>query len=145
MQFYSIFQTLWLQIVQDLFGHLTYIPWKSAITDANIKFTQLSIDLEKDIGELKTMVNAPSSTSSVEILETGCSATLTAKESVVDVNPCGMKQADSSATMQDVCFDPDRMLCCSVENGHTLVHGVGGRGYGLAATAVTAGCYQWKV
>ena len=50
-----------------------------------------------------------------------------------------------SVSMQDVSFDPDKMMCCSIENGHTLVHGVGGRGYGLGATPVSSGCYQWKV
>ena len=48
-------------------------------------------------------------------------------------------------TMLDVTFDPDKTLCCSVESGHTLVHSPGGRGYGLAATPITSGCYQWKV
>ena len=47
--------------------------------------------------------------------------------------------------MQDVSFDTDKTLCCSVENAHTLVHGSGGRGYGLGATAISSGCYQWKV
>ncbi len=46
---------------------------------------------------------------------------------------------------QAASFDPDKTLCCKVENGHTLVHGSGGRGYGLGATAITSGCYQWKV
>ncbi len=46
---------------------------------------------------------------------------------------------------QDASFDPDKTLCCKVENGHTLVHGTGGRGYGLGATCISSGCYQWKV
>ncbi|XP_013415684.1 probable E3 ubiquitin-protein ligase HERC1 isoform X1 [Lingula anatina] len=45
---------------------------------------------------------------------------------------------------QEALFDPDKSLNCSVENGHTLVHGAGGRGYGLGTTGVTSGCYQWK-
>ncbi len=52
---------------------------------------------------------------------------------------------ENTVAMQEVTFDPDKSLCCSVENGHTLVHGAGGRGYGLGATAISSGCYQWKV
>lgn len=32
-----------------------------------------------------------------------------------------------------------------MENGQILTHGSGGKGYGLASTGVTSGCYQWKV
>lgn len=47
--------------------------------------------------------------------------------------------------LQMASFDPDRCLSCSVESGHTLVHGTGSRGYGLGTTLMTSGCYQWKV
>ena len=47
--------------------------------------------------------------------------------------------------MHEASFDPDKCLYCKVENGHTLVHGAGGRGYGLGAPPITSGCYQWKV
>lgn len=53
--------------------------------------------------------------------------------------------SENCLSVQDVAFDPDRMMCCSIENGHTLVHGVGGRGYGLGATPIVSGCYQWRV
>lgn len=42
-------------------------------------------------------------------------------------------------------FDPEKAQCCIVENGQVLTHGSGGKGYGLASTGVTSGCYQWKV
>lgn len=32
-----------------------------------------------------------------------------------------------------------------VENGQGLTHGSGGKGYGLASTGISSGCYQWKV
>lgn len=51
---------------------------------------------------------------------------------------------DDNLPVQEVGFDPDKCVCCSVEGGHTLVHGPGGRGYGLGSTPITAGCYQWK-
>ena len=46
---------------------------------------------------------------------------------------------------QDVSFDPNKLFSCTIENGDILVHGSGGRGYGLAAMAITSGCYMWKV
>ena len=52
---------------------------------------------------------------------------------------------DDGIALQDAVFDPEKTVCCSVEGGHTLLHGSGGRGYGLGATGITAGCYQWKV
>ena len=55
------------------------------------------------------------------------------------------KAPDDLMATQDASFDPDKTLCCKVENGHTLMHGTGGRGYGLGATCITSGCYQWKV
>ena len=54
-------------------------------------------------------------------------------------------EEDQLMAMQEALFDGDRTLCCKVEAGHTLVHGSGGRGYGLGATAIASGCYQWKV
>lgn len=52
---------------------------------------------------------------------------------------------DSAVAATETSFDPDKSLNCSVEGSHTLVHGSGGRGYGLASTPITYGCYQWKV
>ena len=53
--------------------------------------------------------------------------------------------AEDTMATQEASFDPDKTLCCTVENSHTLIHGAGGRGYGLGGTPVTSGCYQWKV
>lgn len=47
--------------------------------------------------------------------------------------------------VHDVGFDAGKCVKCTVEGGSTLVHGAGGRGYGLGAQAIRAGCYQWKV
>ena len=57
----------------------------------------------------------------------------------------GTKVTEDLMATQDASFDPDKCLCCKVESGHTLVHGTGGRGYGLGATCISSGCYQWKV
>ncbi|RZF45317.1 hypothetical protein LSTR_LSTR012229, partial [Laodelphax striatellus] len=50
---------------------------------------------------------------------------------------------DENVPIYDTSFDVDKCLCCTVENEHTLVHGNGGRGYGLGNTPFTSGCYQW--
>lgn len=59
-------------------------------------------------------------------------------------NPPVIKSVNSRSLLE-ISFDSDKMLNCSVENGQTLVHGAGGRGYGVAGLPVSNGCYQWKV
>lgn len=54
-------------------------------------------------------------------------------------------ESEDDVATQEALFDPDKLVCCCIENGHTLVHGSGGRGYGLGATPISSGCYQWKV
>ncbi|XP_061887279.1 probable E3 ubiquitin-protein ligase HERC1 isoform X3 [Entelurus aequoreus] len=44
----------------------------------------------------------------------------------------------------DFSFDPHKLICCSLESGNVLSHGTGGKGYGLATTAITSGCFIWK-
>ncbi|KAG2466568.1 HERC1 ligase, partial [Polypterus senegalus] len=44
----------------------------------------------------------------------------------------------------DFSFDPDKLICCTMESGNILAHGSGGKGYGLATTAITSGCFIWK-
>ncbi|KAK7862054.1 hypothetical protein R5R35_011478 [Gryllus longicercus] len=51
---------------------------------------------------------------------------------------------EENVPVQEMGFDVEKCLCCTVEGGQTLVHGPGGRGYGLGNTAITSGCYQWK-
>ena len=58
----------------------------------------------------------------------------------------GSKESPSdNLPTQEAAFDPEKTYCCTVENGCTLVHGAGGRGYGLGSMAISSGCYQWKV
>ncbi|XP_071450243.1 probable E3 ubiquitin-protein ligase HERC1 [Hetaerina americana] len=54
------------------------------------------------------------------------------------------EMSEENVPVPDMGFDPDKCLCCSVEHNQMLVHGTGGRGYGLGNTAITSGCYQWK-
>ncbi|XP_076014530.1 putative E3 ubiquitin-protein ligase HERC1 isoform X2 [Genypterus blacodes] len=44
----------------------------------------------------------------------------------------------------DFSFDPQKLICCSLESGNILSHGSGGKGYGLATAAITSGCFIWK-
>lgn len=60
-------------------------------------------------------------------------------------NPEMTDNSEDLMAMHEATFDHDKTLYCKVENGHTLVHGAGGRGYGLGSTPIVSGCYQWKV
>ncbi|KAM8827696.1 putative E3 ubiquitin-protein ligase HERC1 isoform 4-T4 [Spinachia spinachia] len=51
---------------------------------------------------------------------------------------------DECIPIGDFSFDPHKIICCSLESGNILSHGSGGKGYGLATTAITAGCFIWK-
>lgn len=55
------------------------------------------------------------------------------------------EEEDENLPIQEVSFDPEKAQCCLVESGQILTHGSGGKGYGLASTGVSSGCYQWKV
>ncbi|XP_063102834.1 probable E3 ubiquitin-protein ligase HERC1 [Cavia porcellus] len=55
-----------------------------------------------------------------------------------------LEEEDENLPIQEVSFDPEKAQCCLVENGQVLTHGSGGKGYGLASTGITSGCYQWK-
>ncbi|XP_053490210.1 probable E3 ubiquitin-protein ligase HERC1 isoform X6 [Ictalurus furcatus] len=54
------------------------------------------------------------------------------------------EEEEENLPVQEVIFDPEKAQCCVVENGQGLTHGSGGKGYGLAATGISSGCYQWK-
>ncbi|XP_051919775.1 probable E3 ubiquitin-protein ligase HERC1 isoform X1 [Hippocampus zosterae] len=51
---------------------------------------------------------------------------------------------EENLPIQELSFDPEKAQCCVVENGQGLTHGSGGKGYGLASTGISSGCYQWK-
>lgn len=53
--------------------------------------------------------------------------------------------SNESVPVHDMGFDPEKCLNCVVEGNLTLVHGLGGRGYGLGTKAIRYGCYQWKI
>lgn len=52
---------------------------------------------------------------------------------------------DECIPIGDFSFDPHKLMCCTLESGNILSHGSGGKGYGLATTAITSGCFIWKV
>ncbi|XP_078541321.1 putative E3 ubiquitin-protein ligase HERC1 isoform X2 [Lissotriton helveticus] len=66
------------------------------------------------------------------------------KEQEMKLQQGEVEEEDENLPIQEVSFDPEKAQCCLVENGQILTHGSGGKGYGLASTAVTSGCYQWK-
>ncbi|KAM3600471.1 uncharacterized protein V6R79_024041 [Siganus canaliculatus] len=51
---------------------------------------------------------------------------------------------DECIPIGDFSFDPHKIICCSLESGNVLCHGTGGKGYGLATTSITSGCFIWK-
>ncbi|KAL0271708.1 UNVERIFIED_CONTAM: hypothetical protein PYX00_008714 [Menopon gallinae] len=44
----------------------------------------------------------------------------------------------------DVAFDSEKCFRASIENNQTVTHGSAEKGYALANTAITSGCYKWK-
>ncbi|XP_043542936.1 probable E3 ubiquitin-protein ligase HERC1 isoform X3 [Chiloscyllium plagiosum] len=69
---------------------------------------------------------------------------LTKKEKEVDKALETEDKEDDNIPIKEFSFDPDKMVCCSLESGNVLSHGAGGKGYGLATTAITSGCFHWK-
>ncbi|GAB1606906.1 hypothetical protein Ahia01_000973300, partial [Argonauta hians] len=105
-------------IVQRLFHDMAQHMWFVPVVLANQQTLARKTELMEKIDEVEKTD-----------LATGCSAPTSKSETL---------------TKQSTTFDPDKTLCCSVENGHTLVHGPGGKGYGLGNMQITSGCYQWK-
>ncbi|XP_047741202.1 probable E3 ubiquitin-protein ligase HERC1 [Hyalella azteca] len=106
------------QIVRKLFTQLGLYMWVIAPAQAHLQATKLMEKLNKH----KKILSSPNL-----IYD--------------DTRP---DSPEDNLLVQEVGFDPEKLLCCSVEGGHTLVHGPGGRGYGLGSTPITSGCFQWK-
>ncbi|ESP05641.1 hypothetical protein LOTGIDRAFT_181433 [Lottia gigantea] len=105
------------EVIEKLFDCLYINMWKVPAAIAKMEARKKKEDL---LQKLETL-----STSSRETTPT--------PESSID-----------SIHMQGAAFDMEKCNSCSVEMDHTLVHGSGGRGYGLGTTAIKSGCYQWK-
>uniref|UniRef100_A0A0L8HTX3 HECT-type E3 ubiquitin transferase n=1 Tax=Octopus bimaculoides TaxID=37653 RepID=A0A0L8HTX3_OCTBM len=105
-------------IVQRLFHDMAQHMWFVPVVLANQQTLARKNELMEKIDEVEQTDST-----------TGC--------------PISAKKQET-LTKQSTSFDPDKTLCCSVENGHTLVHGPGGKGYGLGNMQITSGCYQWK-
>ncbi|CAG0879900.1 unnamed protein product [Darwinula stevensoni] len=52
---------------------------------------------------------------------------------------------EEQVSLPEVGWDAGKLLCCSLEDSSTIVHGQGGRGYALASLKISSGCYQWKM
>ena len=113
------------KVVQQLLSNLSECMWRAPQAYAHHKSQHKPLDPN----------TTPSSTPSPDH---------DPKKSTSSVSESGDDEDDVIA-LQDTVFDSEKAVCCSVEGGSTLVHGSGGRGYGLGATGITAGCYQWKV
>uniref|UniRef100_T1JES7 HECT-type E3 ubiquitin transferase n=1 Tax=Strigamia maritima TaxID=126957 RepID=T1JES7_STRMM len=104
------------EVVKQLFTQLSFNVWSMPAAIAEEEAALKEKDLNKRLQRLK-------SPQSILIVE---------------------EDTEESLPVQEATFDSEKCLYCLVENGHTLVHGPGGRGYGLGATSVNSGCYQWK-
>lgn len=64
-----------------------------------------------------------------------------------DVHPTDIdiKEDEGNIPINDMGFDVEKCYNCSIEGTLTLVHGTGGRGYGLGLQFIKSGCYQWKI
>lgn len=111
------------QIVDVLLSDMSAAVWSSPVPEAVKAITRQKHQMEASIAELSASV----------------SQAVGEQASVSAVSCC------SSTDIADVTFDVDKVLNCTVENGQTLIHGAGGRGYGLASIPISSGCYQWKV
>lgn len=111
--------------------------WEAPIAQA-----KHSIQIKEKVQELKLQVcNQPFSFST-----RGSGLSLFVWGTDIFFNPQGeAEEEDENLPIQEVSFDPEKAQCCVVENGQGLTHGSGGKGYGLASTGISSGCYQWKV
>jgi len=107
-------------IVDTLLSNMFSAMWSSAVPEAVKAVTWQKRQMEATVAKLSSPETQP---------VTGLSSS----------------SCFSSTDITDVIFDVDKMLNCTVENGQTLIHGAGGRGYGLASIPISSGCYQWKV
>ncbi|XP_030752542.1 probable E3 ubiquitin-protein ligase HERC1 [Sitophilus oryzae] len=55
------------------------------------------------------------------------------------------KESEGNVPVHDMGFDPEKCVNCTIDGSLTLIHGSGGRGYGLGLQAIKSGCYQWKI
>ncbi|KAK7896525.1 hypothetical protein WMY93_021850 [Mugilogobius chulae] len=62
----------------------------------------------------------------------------------VDVHTKNTGGFEECIAIGEFSFDPHKLICCTLESGNILSHGSGGKGYGLATTAITSGCFIWK-
>ena len=120
------------QIVDVLLSDMSAAVWSSSVPAAVQVVTRHKRQMEAGIAQLSAGAAELSATASQSV---GEQSTVSAATS----------SCCSSTDIADVTFDVDKLLNCSVENGQTLIHGAGGRGYGLASIPISSGCYHWKV
>ncbi|XP_059169765.1 probable E3 ubiquitin-protein ligase HERC1 isoform X3 [Physella acuta] len=134
------------KVVNILFSSLASMMWNipvtKAITCAEKKRNFLITQIEATKGKQQQSGSrpAPDSNSSTPTSE---QSSLPALLALTAGSSTGCPSLDS-VVIPSAAFDADRCVACTVETGHTLVHGSGGRGYGLGSTVMTSGCYQWK-
>ncbi|XP_071845609.1 probable E3 ubiquitin-protein ligase HERC1 isoform X3 [Apostichopus japonicus] len=112
------------KVVDQLLTNISTSMWKEPGAMANQKLSILEARNKKKVTQQDTSAGQQTSSSSGE-------------EEDVSGDEDGI-------FLHDVVFDAEKMVSCSIEGGNILVHGSGGRGYGLGATVISSGCYQWS-
>lgn len=125
-----------LQVVERLFALLSDCMWEAPVAQA-----KHSVQVKEKVQELKLQVcRRPLARSNH-----ASALSLVFKRLTASFLQGEAEEEDENLPVQEVSFDPEKAQCCVVENGQGLTHGSGGKGYGLASTGISSGCYQWKV
>ncbi|KAK7116135.1 hypothetical protein V1264_001871 [Littorina saxatilis] len=158
------------EVVEELFSSLSAVFWKIPLSSAKATAQKKQMAMQKDVSTHSTSSSptTPTGSTASGVPFTQTSVSMTAATSRLDritiptaaSTTCAIRDWEKRGggianagrdgdrmEMEGVVFDPDRCVSCNVENGHTVAHGAGGtggRGYGLASTPMTRGCYQWK-
>ena len=155
-------------LFECLFLNMWEIPYQQALMEAKQEELNLLRKLEHgEIDRISKTSNRQSSSQSksadnvtegdreaifIDKASVHTSAESSVMENVTDrVTSVEIEDSDfegelpTADTMMEVSFDAEKCVNCVVENKRTLVHSTTGKGYGVATTAISSGCYQWKV
>ncbi|KAL8615069.1 hypothetical protein ACOMHN_013603 [Nucella lapillus] len=152
------------EVVEELFCSLSGAFWKIPLSSALVSAQRKKSALQREAPPTHASTSSPTTTAAAtSVTPTQTSASLTTASSLrpdrVSISAaasttCALRDWDRRGVLsgkdkdqievEGVVFDADRCVACNVENGHTVAHGSSGRGYGVASTPMTSGCYQWK-
>ncbi|KAL1459278.1 hypothetical protein WDU94_011280, partial [Cyamophila willieti] len=128
-------------VIGELLTQLSHNMWSVPRSVAHHNALKKEEELDKEIEHLYCPPTGGTVT-------TGAS-----RQGYIDIDSIGTRPSTVTPSptrqgyidIESVGFDKEKCVCCTVEcGGHSLVHGPGTRGYGVANIGITRGCYQWK-